>query len=191
MAGQLGADNPALAAVRTDGKIHTGERPQQVLPGVGVTRGIMLPVFGFSKSSRRLEAKEGPGFLQFGPGIGWGHEAVVSDFDKPGWENVPEKPADELRGGDGHQPLVSGAAVVPGPEGDLALGQAHQPMVGDGHPVGVAAEVLIGLGGAAESPLGVDDPLFSSEFPEEALELLRLFQTGHLALQSALETCPG
>ena len=110
----------------------------------------------------------------------------MSDFDKPGRENVPQKPADKLRGGDGHQPLVSGPAVVPGSEGDLALGQAHQPMVGDGHPVGVAAEVMIGLRGAAESPFGVDDPLFSSEFPEEALELPRVFKTGNLAPQSAL-----
>jgi hypothetical protein len=40
--------------------------------------------------------------------------------------------------------------------------------------------------GAAESPFGVDDPLFSSEFPGEALELHRVFKTGNLALQSAL-----
>ena len=146
----------------------------------------MLSVWGFSNGSWGLESKEGPGFLQFGFGIGGGHEAVVSDFDKPGRENVPQKAADKLRGGDGHQSLVSGPAVVPGSEGDLALGQAHQPMVGDGHPVGVAAEVMIGLGRAAESPLGVDDPLFSSEFPEEALELPRVFKTGNLAPQSAL-----
>jgi len=42
MAGQPGADNPALAAVRTPGKIHTGERPQQVLPGFVVARGVKL-----------------------------------------------------------------------------------------------------------------------------------------------------
>src|SRR3974377_2177204 len=38
MAGQLGANNPSLAAVRTEGKIFTGERPQHVLPGVGLAR---------------------------------------------------------------------------------------------------------------------------------------------------------
>src|SRR3974390_3756166 len=118
--------------------------------------------------------------------MGGAHEDVVSVFDKPGRENVPQEPADKLRGGDGHQPLVSGPAVVPGSEGDRPLDQAHQSMVNDGHPVGVAAEVMIGLGGAAESPLGVDDPLFSSEFPEEALELHRVFKTGNLAPQSAL-----
>src|SRR3974390_1215813 len=54
------------------------------------------------------------------------------------------------------------------------------------HPVGVAAEVMIGLGGTAERPLGVDDPVLSSEFPEEARELHRVFQTGNPAPQSAL-----
>ena len=154
MAGQLDADNLSLAAVRTGGKIQAGERPQHVLPGFGSTRGVNIQARGCSSGSWGLEAEKGPGLLQFGPGIGGGHEAVVPDFDKPRRENVSQKPADELRGGDGHQPLVSGPAVVPGPEGDLALGQAHQPMVGDGHPVGVTAEVLIGLLGAAESPFG-------------------------------------
>ena len=186
MAGQPGADNPALAAVRTPGKIHTGEGSQQVLPGVVVARGIILPIFRFSHGFWGLEAEEGPGFLQFGFGIGGGHEAVVTDFDKPGRENVPQKTADKLRGGDGQQPLVSGPAVVPGSEGDLPPIQAHQPMVGDGHPVGVAAEVMIGVLGTIERAVGVDDPLFSSEFSGEASELYRVFKTGNLAPQSAL-----
>ena len=59
-------------------------------------------------------------------------------------------------------------------------------MIGDGHPVGVAAEIMIGFLGAAERPFGVDNPLFSSEFPGEALELHRVFKTGNLAPQSAL-----
>src|SRR3974390_3773161 len=104
LAGQLGADNPSLAAVRTDGKIPTGERPQHFLPGVGLARGIMLSVLGFSNGSWGLESKEGPGFLQFGFGIGGGHEAVVSDFDKPGRGKVPQEPAGKIRGGEGNQP---------------------------------------------------------------------------------------
>ena len=63
MAGQPGADNPALATVRTPGKIHAGEGPQQVLPGVGVTRGIVLPGFGFRHVSWGLKAEESLGLL--------------------------------------------------------------------------------------------------------------------------------
>jgi hypothetical protein len=44
---------------------------------------------------------------------------------------------------------------------------------------------MVGLLGAAERPFGVDDPLFSSEFSGEALELHRVFQTVNFALQFA------
>jgi hypothetical protein len=60
-------------------------------------------------------------------------------------------------------------------------------MVGDGHPVGVAAEVMIGVLGTIERAVGVDDPLFSSEFHEEALEVHRVFKTGNLAPQSVFQ----
>ena len=159
-ADQPAADQPALAAVRTDGEIHTGERLQHFLPGFGFARGIKFLAFGFINGSRGFKAEEGPGLLQFGFGIAGGHEAVVTDFDKPGRENVQQKPADELRGGDGHQPLVSGPAIVPGSEGDFPLIQAHQPMVGDGHPVGVAAEVMIGVLGGRRKTLWRRRPTF-------------------------------
>jgi len=110
----------------------------------------------------------------------------VSDFDKARGQNVQQKPADELLGGGGHQPLLTGFAIVSGLEDDLSLRQAHQPMVGDGHPVGVAAELMIGVLGSIESPFGVDYPLFSSELPGEALEVRWVFKTGNLAPQSVL-----
>lgn len=83
-----------------------------------------------------LEADEGPGFLPFGFGIARGHQAEVSDFDKTRGQNVQENAADELLSGGSHQPLLTGCAIVSGPEDHLSLRQAHQPMVGDGHPVG-------------------------------------------------------
>ncbi|MDI6791136.1 MAG: hypothetical protein QME44_10700 [Thermodesulfobacteriota bacterium] len=185
--GQLEADKVPFTALWTGGEVQTGESLHHFPPGFGLFRGIKLLAFGLIIGYGGLEADEGTGFLQFGFGIARGHEAKVSDFDKPGRENVPHKPADELLGGGhGHQPLLTGSAIVSGPEDDLSLRQTHQPMVGDGHPVGVAAEVMVGVLGAAERPFGVDDPLFSSEFPGEALTLHRVFKTGNLALQSAL-----
>jgi hypothetical protein len=76
--------------------------------------------------------------------------------------------------------------LVSGPESDLAVGQGHQPLVGDGYPVGVTTEVMIGLPGGLERAFGVDHPLFPGEFPREPSELHRVCQTLPLALQSAL-----
>ncbi len=154
--------------LRTDGEIHTGECLEHFLPGFGLARGIKLLSGEVISGAGFLEVDKGPGLLQFGFGIAGGHEAVVADFDKPGRENVQQKAADKLRGGEGHQPFLPWPAIVSGLEGDLALGQAYQAVIGDGHPVGVAAEVMIGLLGTAESPFSIDDPLFSSKFPEGA-----------------------
>ncbi len=89
--------------------------------------------------------------------------------------------ADKPRGGEGHQPLVYGFAVVSGPEGDLAISQAHQALVGDGHPVGIAAEVMIDVKGDLKRAFGVDHPLFSGKFPGETPELHRVCQSLQLA----------
>ena len=43
-------------------------------------------------------------------------------------------------------------------------------MIGEGHPVGVAVEVLIILMGAIEKLFGVDNPFYPFELPEEPLE---------------------
>lgn len=43
-------------------------------------------------------------------------------------------------------------------ESDLAVLAADQAMVGDSHPVGVAAYIAIDLFGAPEGFFGVDDP---------------------------------
>ena len=106
----------------------------------------------------------------------------MSDFDKARGQNVQQKPADELLGGGGHQPLLTGSAIVSGPEDDLSLRQAHQPLIGDGHPVGVTAEVMVGLLGAAEQLFGIDDPPFPFELPGETLELDWIGKTGKLSL---------
>ena len=46
-ADQPAADQPALAALRAGGEIHTGERLQHFLPGFGLSRGVKLLAFGF------------------------------------------------------------------------------------------------------------------------------------------------
>jgi hypothetical protein len=80
-------------------EIQTGERLKHFLPGFGFARSVKLLAFRFISGSWGLKAKEGPGFLQFGFGIAWGHEAEVTDLDKPWGKNVQQKPADKLRGG--------------------------------------------------------------------------------------------
>ena len=55
-------------------------------------------------------------------------------------------------------------------KGDLAVGKRDESMIGDGHPMGVAAQVLEDILGAAEGWFGVDHPVFSEEWPEPRSE---------------------
>ena len=50
-------------------------------------------------------------------------------------------------------------AIVFPAEADPALGEADQPAVGDGDPVGIATEIGQHLLGPTERALGVDDPI--------------------------------
>ena len=52
---------------------------------------------------------------------------------------------------------VSGIAPM---KGDLAIGKGDQAVVGDGHAMGVAAEIVQHIGGATEGRLQVHYPRF-------------------------------
>ena len=76
---------------------------------------------------------------------------------------MQEEAAQELIQGYGHQFLLIVVRRVPPAKGDLAVGQRDQSMVGDGDAMGVAAEIVEHILGAAEGRLGVDHPVFAKQ----------------------------
>jgi hypothetical protein len=83
---------------------------------------------------------------------------------------VNEEPPQELIGGKGHHLLLTAMCVVLPAEGDLAVGEGDEPVVGDGDAVRVAGEVVQHMVSAAEEWLGIDDPLLRVELTQELLE---------------------
>ena len=61
-------------------------------------------------------------------------------------------------------------AVVFPAEAHGTVVDRQDALVGDGHAVGVAAEVVEHAGGAREGGLGIDDPLAATQRPEVAVE---------------------
>src|ERR1700737_219930 len=59
---------------------------------------------------------------------------------------------------------------VPPAEGDLPLRKRDQTMVGDGHAMGVAAQIMKHIFGATEGTFRVDHPIFSEEWPQPSSE---------------------
>ena len=59
-------------------------------------------------------------------------------------------------------------------KGDFVFSKRDQPMVGDGHAMGVAAQILEYILGATEGRFRVDHPVLSKQWSQPGGEDLRL-----------------
>lgn len=71
-------------------------------------------------------------------------------------------------------------------EGDLAIGQRDQAMVGDGDAVSIAAEILQDVLGSAEGWFRVDDPIFAEERTQPGSEQLGMRERRKFSAQVQL-----
>src|SRR5579883_440519 len=92
-----------------------------------------------------------------------GQETEVADALETGWQGVQQEAAEELFGGQGQDFGLVWMAVVFPLKRDLILLKCQQALIGDGHAVGVAAEILEHLLWAAEGRLGVNYPFDFSQ----------------------------
>src|SRR6202011_1657748 len=65
--------------------------------------------------------------------------------------------------GQRQQPLLVGMGGVSPAEGDLALFEGDESVVGEGDAVGVAVEITQSMSRSAEGWLGIDDPVVAEE----------------------------
>ena len=90
---------------------------------------------------------------------------------------MEEETADELVGCQRHRAhdiggsILAPAIVLPA-KSDLAIFLFQEAMVGDGHFVGVATEIIHDLFGATEGALGIDDPFYLAQLLQEPAEYL-------------------
>ena len=83
----------------------------------------------------------------------------MSDANQAAGQDLQQEAAQELMSGDGHDLVLAAVSVIPPAEGDAIIFEGHEAMVGDGHAMGVARQVVENLLGAAKGRLGVDHPL--------------------------------
>ena len=103
-------------------------------------------------------------------------EPVVANTVEPTRQNVEQKSPDELVRRKGHGFLLIVITVVSPTKFHLALFDVDEPMIGNGHPVGVAADIVHHLLGSGERWLGVDDPFHVSCQIEMTGESLRILE---------------
>jgi len=71
-------------------------------------------------------------------------------------------------------------------ESDLAVAERDQAVVGDGHAMGVAAQIVHHVWGAPEGTFQVDHPILSMEWPKPSGEDLGLRQKLQVSMEVQL-----
>ena len=89
---------------------------------------------------------------------------------KPRGSRCKQEAAQELIDRQGHEPLLVAVSGVSPAEGDVAIGESNQPVVGDGDAVGVGAEIAQHVFRSTEGRLGIDDPVLAEQHSEPGCE---------------------
>ena len=90
-------------------------------------------------------------------------KSEVADTHKAMRQQVQEKASQELIDGQSHQALFVVVSGVAPAKRYVVIGESKQPAVGDGHAVGVCAEIAQYMFWAAERLFGVDDPVVTEQ----------------------------
>ena len=85
-------------------------------------------------------------------------------------QDVQQEPAYELVGCERHRLHPYSVAIVAPREGDAAIVDCEEPVIGDGNAVPVANQIRKNLLGAGERSLGVDQPFDAVQRRKEGIE---------------------
>jgi hypothetical protein len=99
-----------------------------------------------------------------------GHEAKVTNADEALRQHVKQEPSDEFVSRDSHRSHLVATGIVPPTEGHAVAIKGDEPVIGKGNTVGIAAEVADDLLRAAESGLGINNPILTKQRSKETGE---------------------
>jgi len=98
------------------------------------------PLLWADPGAGRLSATAGRGAaVRLGAGC---EEAAEANADEATRQRVKQEPPEKLLGGYGHQPLLVPVRVIFPAEGDLAVGNVDDPVVGDRDAMRVAGQIV-------------------------------------------------
>ena len=118
-------------------------------------------------------------------------EAEETDTDEAPGQSVNKEPPEELISGKRHRARgVVALPVAPG-EGDLAVGEIHEPVVGDRNTMRVAGEVMEDMLRSAEGTLRVDDPVDVVQWSDEGPESFRVIELFQITVEAQFSPFEG
>jgi hypothetical protein len=97
-------------------------------------------------------------------------EAEEADADEAMWKHMEEKAAQKLFRSHCHELLLAAVRVVLPTKGDSIIGKGNNPMVGDGHPMCIASQVMKNVLRTSERRFRVHDPILTEQRTKEGTE---------------------
>ena len=98
-------------------------------------------------------------------------QAEMTNAHKAIGQNVREKVADKLHGGQGHQLLFAMIAVIEILEGDSIFANGNDAMIGNGNAEDVASKIFEQFLRAVDGSLDVDFPIFGEGLRQHILDV--------------------
>ena len=103
-------------------------------------------------------------------------EAGKANADEPARQDMEHEATEKLFGSYRHLALFAAVSVVLPPEGDLAVGDGQEAVIGDGDAMCVAGQVVEHMLRPSEGAFRIDHPILTKERPEERAKSLLLGQ---------------
>ena len=89
----------------------------------------------------------------------------MADAHKAARQHMQQKPAQEFVGRNGHLALFVAVGVILPSKCDAVLGHGHETVVGNGHAVRIAGQILEHVFWSAKWWLRIDDPILPEQLP--------------------------
>jgi len=105
-------------------------------------------------------------------------QAVVADADEAFWQHVQKEAAQELYSVEGHDTLLAAVGIIAPAEADAFAVESGEPVIADGHAMGVTAEIAKDMLGSSEWRPGVDVPVLSAELLRQLFEARPVTEIG-------------
>jgi hypothetical protein len=86
-------------------------------------------------------------------------EAAEANAHKTARQCVKQEPSQKFLGSYGHQPLLTLVGIIFPSEGNLAIGNVYDPVIGDRDAMRIAGQVVEDMFGSSEWPFSVDNPV--------------------------------
>lgn len=118
-------------------------------------------------------------------------ESEIANSDETAGQYMQEEASDEFLGVEGHRPLLTAVSIVAPMEGDLAVTNIDNSVVGDGDSMSIAPKIIQDFLGAAKRWLGIDDPFDLREWLQPLAEVFVISQISEEPIESELSLAMG